>query len=92
MTNCYIGIGSNINPEENLKACAKMLRADYPGITFSSVYRTAARDAVDQEDFLNAVAKIETDETAEELYETLKAIEKELGKDPPTPKAHERLT
>lgn len=82
----FIGIGSNIDAADNLSACAEMLRADYPDITFSSVYKTAARDAEDQDDFLNAVARFETDETPEEIYETLAAIERELGKDPPYPK------
>ncbi|MDP7477068.1 MAG: 2-amino-4-hydroxy-6-hydroxymethyldihydropteridine diphosphokinase [Candidatus Peribacteraceae bacterium] len=83
MPNCYIGIGSNIDAETNLAACAEMLRADFPGITFSNVYKTAARDAEDQDDFLNAVAKIETDESIEDIYETLQQIEIDLGKDPP---------
>ena len=60
-----------------------MLRADYPGIMFSSVYQTAARDIEDQEDFLNAVAKLETDETPEEVRLTLNAIEQTLKKNPP---------
>ena len=60
-----------------------MLRADYPGITFSSVYKTAARDAEDQDDFLNAVAQLETDEEPEDIRLTLNAIEQELKKDPP---------
>lgn len=83
MANCYIGIGSNINAEQNLSACAELLRADYPDIAFSSVYKTAARDAQDQADFLNAVARIETDEDPEDIRLTLSAIEQELGKDPP---------
>lgn len=82
----YIGLGSNIEPETNLAACAEMLRADYPGIIFSSVYKTAARDEEHQADFLNAVAKMETDETPDEIQATLKAIEDFLGKNPPYPK------
>lgn len=79
----FIGIGSNINPVENLKSCAEKLRALYPNITFSSVYQSKARDEEDQEDFLNAVAKIETDNSIDELYEKLLTIEEELGKNPP---------
>lgn len=83
MPACYIGIGSNINPIKNLQTCARALRDDFPYITFSSVYKTAARDEEHQDDFLNAVARIETDDQPEEVYETLKSIEEELGKDPP---------
>lgn len=83
MSICYIGIGSNINPEENLKECAKILRTQYPNITFSSVYHTAARDEEDQDDFLNAVAKIETDDAPFDISGKLKGVELELKKDPP---------
>lgn len=83
MTTVYIGIGSNIDAQANLQACAELLRAEYPTVEFSSVYKTAARDAEDQDDFLNAVARIETNEEPEEVQETLKAIEEKLGKNPP---------
>ena len=66
-----------------MHACAEILRADYPGIVFSSVYKTAARDEENQDDFLNAVATFETEKSPEEIHETLKVIEEELGKDPP---------
>jgi len=66
-----------------MQTCARALRDDFPSITFSSVYRTVARDEEQQDDFLNAVAKIETDESPEEVYERLKSIEEDLGKDPP---------
>lgn len=79
----FIGIGSNIDAETNLAACAEMLRADYPDITFSSIYRTAARDEEDQDDFLNAVARLETDDDPEDIRITLNAIEQELKKAPP---------
>ena len=66
-----------------MTTCAEILEADYPGVVFSSVYRTAPRDRTDQEDFLNVVAKIETEETPEEVCITLGQIEKDLGKNPP---------
>jgi len=47
------------------------------------VYKTAARDEEQQDDFLNAVAKIETDESPEEVYYALQSIEEDLKKDPP---------
>ena len=80
---CYIGIGSNINAVENMQMCARALRDDFPYITFSSVNKTAARDAVDQDDFYNAVAKIETDESPEEVHYALKSIEEDQKKNPP---------
>ena len=83
MHTIFIGIGSNINPEHNLISCANALRIAFPAIQFSSVYKTAARDREDQADFLNAVCTIETEDSLEIVHETLKEIEKDLGKNPP---------
>ena len=66
-----------------MQTCARALRDDFPTITFSSVYKTAARDEIHQDDFLNAVAKIDTNESPEEVYKRLKSIEEDGKKDPP---------
>ena len=47
------------------------------------MYLSAARDEESQDDFFNAVARVETDESPEEIHEKLNGIEEELGKDPP---------
>lgn len=60
-----------------------MLRKHFSENIFSSVYQTAARDEEDQHDFLNAVAKIETEKTPEEIHTMTTKIENDLGKDPP---------
>lgn len=59
-----------------------MLREAFD-VAFSSVYRTAARDVEDQDDFLNAVAKIETEKSPEQMIEVFESIESTLKKDPP---------
>lgn len=86
MATIYIALGSNINPEYNMKAAAIMLRNKYPDIRFSSVYRTKARDAEDQPDFLNAVAAFESAESAATILDRLMAIERALKKNLPFPK------
>jgi len=63
-----------------------MLRGKFPSIVFSSVYKTAAREREDQDDFLNAVARFETEASAGEIMTTLREIERTLKKDPPYPK------
>lgn len=83
MPACYIGIGSNIHPVENLQACAKALRDNFSSITFSRVYQSAARDEEQQDDFYNAVARVETDKSPEEVHFALQSIEEDLKKDPP---------
>ncbi len=79
----FIALGSNMNPENNLKAAATMLRAKHPAIRFSSVYRSAPLHHEDQDDFLNAVAAFEADHSAEEIFAMLVHIEQKLGKNPP---------
>ena len=83
MSIVHIALGSNINPEQNLIACAQKLRSHWPDIEFSPVYQTTAQLDTDQADFLNAVASMETDQSPEEIHQILKNIEDDLGKDPP---------
>lgn len=83
MVSIYISLGSNISPEQNLTAAASMLRKSFPGIRFSSVYQTKARDVEDQPDFLNAVAAFESEESPQQIHEKLVSIEQTLKKNPP---------
>ena len=83
MPSIFIALGSNINPEENLKKAATMLRQAFPDIRFSSVYRSKAAEVEDQPDFLNAVAKVKTDRKPEEVKAAVEVIECALKKNPP---------
>ncbi|MDH5751210.1 MAG: 2-amino-4-hydroxy-6-hydroxymethyldihydropteridine diphosphokinase [Deltaproteobacteria bacterium] len=81
--NALIGLGSNINPESNLVK-AKDLLAQWPGIhpmAFSRLYRTKAWGKTDQDDFLNAVIKLETRLEPLELLGALQQIENMLGRE-----------
>lgn len=60
-----------------------MLRKTFPGIRFSSVYRSKAQHIENQADFLNAAASFETRLSPEEVAKKLRAIEKKLKKNPP---------
>lgn len=77
-----IGLGSNIDPEKNLKAAAGMLKKLFPDIRFSSVYSSAPMHVEDQPAFLNAAATFTSDSSAEEISATLRSIEESLGKKP----------
>ena len=49
----------------------------------SSIYETAPQgEVLDQPDFLNACAEIETELGPEELLDACKAVERELGREP----------
>ena len=66
-----------------MRGAAKKLGGFFPEVTFSAVHRTAPLYKEDQPTFLNAVARIETDDSPEVLFEKLQTIEQELKKDPP---------
>ena len=84
MATVYIAIGSNIDPEENLKQCAGFLRKTWGvAIEFSDVCKTAAMEVEDQDYFLNAAAKINTDMSMRDVFLRMQAIERLLEKAPP---------
>lgn len=78
----FIGLGSNISAEKNLREAARLLRNEWPSIVFSSVYESAPLEVADQPSFLNAVAKIETEDEPEAVLRKLQSIESNLGKSP----------
>lgn len=83
IANITIGIGSNIDAENNIREAAHMLRKVWSDARFSSVYQTVARDYEDQPDFLNAAATFQTDLKPREVLQRLQEIETLLGKAPP---------
>lgn len=83
MATVYIALGSNIDPHTHMAECCGQLKEALPGIVFSSLYHTAPREREHQDDFLNAVSKVQTDLSPEALQKVCTTIEKALGKDPP---------
>jgi 2-amino-4-hydroxy-6-hydroxymethyldihydropteridine diphosphokinase len=83
MTSVYIALGSNIDPENNLKAAATLLRELWPEARFSSVYLSEPLEHTDQPEFLNAAGAFDTDAPTTDIRERLLKIERELGKNPP---------
>ena len=69
----YLGLGSNVQPEKNLQLAARELRRRFTLHALSSVYRSTSL-GFDGDDFLNAVACIETDKTAQDLFAELEDV------------------
>lgn len=59
MSVVYLGLGSNLEPESNLRLASRELRQRFSLQEISAVYQSAAL-GFDGADFLNAVACIET--------------------------------
>jgi GTP cyclohydrolase I len=81
MTRVLIALGSNINPEYNMREAVRRLSLRCRLLAVSPVYETAPVRKADQSNFLNAVVLVETNLTAVELKtQVLQVIEQELGR------------
>ena len=78
---CIIGIGSNINPEENIANTLNILRAENDVVKVSAFIKTAPLGIPDQPEFLNGAAKILTDNEIKNYNDYLKNIEDRLKRD-----------
>lgn len=80
MATVYVGLGSNIEPEENLKLGVAELRRRYGEVDVSAVYRSAAV-GFEGEDFLNLVGRFESESEPAEICRAIAAIHKLVGRD-----------
>lgn len=79
----YLGLGSNIgNTKDNLDSAIKILNESKNCniLQVSSFYKTKPVGVTNQPDFLNAVVKIETQLSPEELLKLINSIENKLGR------------
>ena len=78
----YIALGSNLgNRAANLAEAMNALRAVGAVCALSQVYETAPLYVIDQPAYLNAVVKVETSLTAEQVLTALQAIENAAGRE-----------
>ncbi|MEO6155318.1 MAG: 2-amino-4-hydroxy-6-hydroxymethyldihydropteridine diphosphokinase [Thermomonas sp.] len=75
----YLSIGSNIEPERNLRSAIAALRERFDGVVMSAVYRFPAV-GFDGPDFLNAAAAIDSDIDPFALNRWLYALEARYGR------------
>lgn len=79
MIKAYLALGSNLhNPKQQIRTALKEI-GNIGGtqlIKASSLYQTSPVGFLDQPDFINAVAEIDTTLSAEDLLSTLLEIEK----------------
>lgn len=83
MSRAYIALGSNLEqPQQQVRAAFAAL-GTIPGVSLrraSSLYRTAPVGYLDQPDFINAVAELETDLSPLALLDALMALEEHFGR------------
>ena len=83
MIRCYIGLGSNLdNPAAQLRSALEQI-ADIPHTTLDSCsgfYASAPVGPGEQPDYVNAVARLETELPPEKLLDALQNIENLHGR------------
>ncbi len=80
MTVAYIALGSNIDPEKNLRDSVARLRDISTVLRVSSVYQTPPFGYIHQPDFLDVTVKVETDAAPADFKHLLYAIEHASGR------------
>lgn len=81
MARVYIGVGSNIEPECNVRSALRLLERHARVVGVSTFYRTEPIGRPHDPAFVNGVVAIETPLGARELKSTvLRGIEHELGR------------
>lgn len=79
MTRAYVGIGSNIEPEQNVRSAVRALRKRFGALSISPVYRSTAH-GFPGDDFYNLVVGFDTAEPAATITAALKDIERDHGR------------
>ena len=73
MAGVFLGLGSNIDAEKNLRLAVSELRCVYGDLTVSPVYRSAPV-GFEGPDFLNLVVALETDAAPREVLDQIERI------------------
>lgn len=80
MATVFLGLGSNIDAEENLRLGIRELRHRYGDLRLSPVYRSAAL-GFDGENFLNMVVSVITDKTPQQINDQIEDIHRLAGRE-----------
>jgi 2-amino-4-hydroxy-6-hydroxymethyldihydropteridine diphosphokinase len=81
MTRAFVGIGSNINPEKNVREALRLLKEQVSLQAISTVYLTAPIGPTGQPPFYNCIIEIATRLQPQELKQAvLQRIEDVLGR------------
>jgi len=91
MNDCIIGIGSNINPEQNIRKMLSFLSKDHLMKKHSTWIKTSPIGIKNQNDFVNGAVYLQTDLALEEFTKYLKQLEDKMGRDRSLPKFGPRV-
>lgn len=89
MSTAYLGLGSNIDATGHIPSGIEALRESFSRVELSPIYRAPAV-GFHGSDFINLVARIETDLSPLDLKRFLHALEDRHGRDRAQPKFSDR--
>lgn len=90
MSEAWLGIGSNVEAETHVRVAIEALKAEFAAVELSPVYRSQAV-GFKGDDFINLVAKIDTDLSPRQLQQWLRALEDRHGRKRNVPKFSDRV-
>lgn len=86
MNSCIVGVGSNIDAEENIARMLSVLKEEVAVLGVSSLIKTKPIGITDQAEFTNGAVKVKTELSQNEFRQYLKKLEDRLGRDRNQPK------
>jgi 2-amino-4-hydroxy-6-hydroxymethyldihydropteridine diphosphokinase len=89
MSTAWLGIGSNLDAEANIREGIADLRRQFDQLRLSPVYRSESV-GFDGDDFINLVASVETGMQPVELRQYLRDLEDRFGRRRDVPKFSDR--
>ena len=90
MSIAWLGLGSNVNAEANIRAAIKELKEEFSKVSLSPTYSSTSVGFTGH-DFINLVARVETDLHPMELRDYLRKLEDRYGRKRDVPKFSDRL-
>jgi len=90
MSTAWLGMGSNINAETHIRAGIDELKERFGNVSLSPAYASTSV-GFDGDDFINLVARVETDEPPLELRQYLRDLEDRYGRNRNVPKFSDRV-
>jgi 2-amino-4-hydroxy-6-hydroxymethyldihydropteridine diphosphokinase len=89
MGTAWLGLGSNLNADSNIRAGIKQLQLDFENVALSPAY-TSKSVGFDGDDFINLVARVETEMQPTQLRDYLRKLEDRYGRKRDVPKFSDR--
>lgn len=80
MATVFLGLGSNVEPQQNLRRAISELQCRYGPLEISSVYENAAV-GFEGADFLNLVVRVDTDESPADMHSQIESIHDMAGRE-----------